>query len=132
MRLIACILALATLLSACKKENEENDARIPNGVYAGTFSRTGMATVHVNIEFEANTFEGQSDTDKYPAICHGTYNISDNRVIFTDLCTWTADFDWSLILNGTYDISFREDGVIRIRRTTGTLTDEYLLQKLQR
>lgn len=132
MRLIACILALCTLLSACKKENDETAPQIPAGVYAGTFSRTGMETVNVKIEFEANTYEGQSDTGKYPAICHGTYQLSDNRVIFTDLCTWTADFDWSLILNGTYNITLQDGAQVRIWRTNGAVTDEYLLQKLQR
>ncbi|MET0393431.1 MAG: hypothetical protein ABW019_09835 [Chitinophagaceae bacterium] len=132
MRLIACILVLCTLLSACKKENDENPPQIPAGVYAGTFSRTGMETVQVKIEFEANTYEGQSDTDKYPAICHGSYSLSNDRVIFTDVCTWTADFDWSLILNGTYTISFQDDGWVRIWRISGSVTDEYLLRKLER
>jgi hypothetical protein len=133
MRLIVCILTLCILWSACKKENNNDDAlRIPEGAYAGTFTRTGMSTAHVTINFGQNAYDGESDTDKYPAICHGSFNLSGNLIVFADSCAWTANFDWSLILNGTYSISFQDDGIIRIWRTSGNITDEYLLRKLQR
>lgn len=92
-----------------------------------------MDTANVAITLGNNHFEGQSDRDQYPAICRGSYATSASTIAFVDSCTWTANFDWSLILNGTYNISQGNEGnTIRIWRTNGTITDEYLLGRVSR
>jgi len=132
MRWIICILFVAVLGSACSKNNDNNTPGDFSGAYVGTFSRTGMDTANVRLNIGNGIFSGQSDRVKYPAICHGSYSQGDNTITFVDSCTWTADFDWSLILNGTYNISYPDNTLIRIWRTSGAITDEYLLRKLTR
>ncbi|HEX2628716.1 MAG TPA: hypothetical protein VHM26_06890, partial [Chitinophagaceae bacterium] len=97
----------------------------------GTFTRTGMDTASVNILFDGTNFSGSSDRVNYPAICHGSFDLNDNLIRFNDSCAWTANFDWSLILSGQYNISYNDRGV-RIWKTNGTVTDEYLLNRVVR
>lgn len=132
MKLIVCVIALSVILGACKKNNENDLPRRIDGSYSGTFNRTGMDTADVKLSFGENLYEGQSDMEKYPAICRGSFNLSQNLIVFADSCTWTANFDWTLILNGTYNISFQDNDAIRIWRTNGNITDEYLLRRMFR
>lgn len=129
MRLIICALVLLAILASCKKDNESDSARPIDGGYSGTFTRTGMDTARVTLSLGENLYEGQSNTERYPAICRGSFELSQNVIVFADSCTWTANFDWTLILNGTYNISFLNDNGIRIWRTNGDITDEYLLKR---
>jgi hypothetical protein len=131
MRFIVPILALSLIFLACQKDNDPESVEF-EGLYSGTFSRTGMDTSNVTIEFLNNTYNGRSDREKYPAICRGSYEADENSIVFRDSCTWTADFDWSLILNGTYSLSLQSDNNIRIWKTNGTVTDEYLLRRVVR
>jgi hypothetical protein len=131
MKLFVSILALTLLFAACQKDNDK-DAPALGGLYSGTFNRTGMDTSNVSLDFSANLFEGTSDQAKYPAICNGSFEANESTIVFTDSCSWTADFDWSLILNGTYNLSYQDDNRIRIWKTNGTVTDEYLLRKVVR
>lgn len=133
------ILAFGFLLSlaACEKDdngnndNEIPDGQLPIGLYKGTFSRSGGDVVDVSISFFENKFEGQSTRQKYPAICGGSYGRDNSSITFTDSCVWTADFDWTLILDGRYNLT--ENGAdIRIWRTNGLQTDEYLLRRMSR
>ena len=94
----------------------------------GIFSRTGMDTSQVSLYFDQDRFEGFSSAQNYPAICSGTFELDNNTVVFTDSCTLTANFDWSLILSGTFNISI-SDGTVRIWKTNGAVTDEYLLRQ---
>lgn len=131
MRVFVSIVALSLLFIACQKDND-NDSIDIGGLYSGTFNRTGMDSSTVKLDFSGNRFEGTSDQPKYPAICHGSFEANSNTIVFTDSCTWTADFDWSLILNGTYNLSLQGDSTIRIWRTNGTVTDEYMLRRVVR
>jgi len=116
-------------LAACDKK-DSSDTVAPNelsGNYVGTFHRTNMGTSQVMLSFINNSFSGSSSVEKYPALCHGSFLLNSPNITFTDSCTWTADFDWTLILNGTYNISFLDERNVRIWRDNGTVTDEYLL-----
>lgn len=128
MKAIMCVLMCALIVfSSCDKANTESNGLY--GVYKGYFSRTGNDTSLVDLEFTGGNFSGSSNRNKYPAICRGSFDIEENRISFHDSCAWTADFDWSLILNGDYNISFNQEGTVRIWRTTNAGTDEYLLRK---
>jgi hypothetical protein len=131
MRILVPILVLSVALLACQKDNDDNSFDF-EGLYSGTFNRTGMDTSTVTIDFYQHTYTGDSDREKYPAICRGSFEPGATTIVFRDSCTWTADFDWSLILNGTYNLSQQGDNTVRIWRTNGTITDEYLLRKVVR
>jgi hypothetical protein len=89
---------------------------IPDGTYYGTFQRnlnTGEGEkANISITFAAGKWIGQSDMLNYPALCHGTYKISDDILIFENECAFTANFDWSLILSGEYNFTLIEDSLI--------------------
>lgn len=58
----------------------------------------------VEMNFENGNWEGTSSIQRYPALCNGTYKIENQEITFTNGCFWTADFDWTLILSGTYKL----------------------------
>jgi hypothetical protein len=130
MKWILCILAGIIIFVACDK-TEDAELTVSNGRYMGTFTRTGMDTAQVSLLFRDGYFEGQSDRSNYPAICRGSFQTDDNTITFTDSCSWTANFDWSLILSGTYQASLT-DGTLRIWKTNGAVTDEYVLRRINR
>jgi hypothetical protein len=135
MKQLLCGLILVVLIAACKKNNNNNNTTTGDiyGRYTGTFSRTGMDTVPVTLFFKNdNTFEGTGGAANYPAICSGHFQKSSNTLMVSDTCVWTANFDWSLIFAGNYSISFSGTNAVRVWRTNGAITDEYLLRKLIR
>ena len=122
-----CIgIVLAILFYSCEKT--ESASYSLGGTYMGMFSRTGMDTTQVTLFFDQNRFNGKSSRANYPAVCAGTFLLEDNTIQFRDTCAWTANFDWSLILSGSYNINI-SDGTVRIWKTNGAITDEYLLRQ---
>ena len=133
MRLVFMLLTIGIIGFACQKNKSETIDGDIFGRYTGTFHRTGMDTVQVNFIFKTdNTFEGSSARFQYPAICGGSFQRSDMDLVVNDSCTWTANFDWTLIFDGNYNIAFINENAIRIWRTNGTVTDEYILNRFSR
>ena len=129
-RMLSFIIAI-TIFLACNKDEDSIDQNGMTAAYSGTFQRSGMAKSGVMLRLYEGTFEGSSQVDKYPAICRGSYTVSGSTITFIDSCNWTADFDWTLILTGTYSFT-SDNGSLRMWRTTGSVTDEYLLNRLTR
>ncbi|HET9430897.1 MAG TPA: hypothetical protein VFO70_06960 [Chitinophagaceae bacterium] len=126
MKKALVILILLSLLYSCEKSEAVSHSL--SGNYVGIFSRSGMDTSQVTLFFDQNRFEGKSNRQHYPAVCRGSFELDDNHILFTDSCSWTANFDWSLILSGMYNINF-SDGTVRIWKINGAVTDEYLLRQ---
>jgi hypothetical protein len=126
MKTFLGLICICCSFIACDKV--DNEAHTLSGTYIGIFNRTGMDTAQVSLHFSGHSFEGQSNRSKYPAICHGKVELGKSMISFTDSCSWTADFDWSLVLSGKYNISFA-DKMVRIWKTDGIVTDEYLLRQ---
>ena len=95
-----------------------------DGQYIGTFQR-GRNTSNVELTFTDTNFSGESETVKFPAICNGNYSISERTIKFENQCPWTAEFDWSLILTGTWNFSFANNTLI----LTNSIGDLYTLIK---
>jgi hypothetical protein len=129
MKKLLLILSIFLFFIACNKNKQINSL---DGRYNGTFNRTGMDTVAVDITFVGNLYDGYSTRTKYPAICNGSFELNKNTVVFHDSCVWTADFDWTLILDGEYKIQFDDERTVRIWRENGSIKDEYLLFRLIR
>lgn len=93
------------------------------GTYSGTFQRfsgeTAGETALVELNFENGNWEGTSSLQKYPALCNGTYKIENQEITFTNACFWTADFDWTLILSGTFVIE-QSQNTLKLERILGT------------
>lgn len=126
MKRILFFFATSLFLAGCEKASTPEAGLA--GTYVGLFSRTGSDTSQVSLYFDGNRFSGQSNQAHYPAIGAGHFDIDNNNVIFQDTLTWTANFDWSLILTGTYHINYGE-GTVRLWKSNGTVTDEYILRQ---
>lgn len=134
MKKILYSIAALLLLIACNKDESSditNNNNTLSGRYIGSFHRTGMDTTRVSLLFTDGRFEGSSDIMNYPAICGGTFSLQGNTINFADSCTWTANFDWTLILKGQYNIEGNE-AAVRIWRTNGAIKDEYSLARVVR
>jgi hypothetical protein len=133
MRSLALLTFLLILLISCEDNDVNRNADFPLGTYTGQFIRSSpyrrTAASNVALSFTADEFSGNSDNTKYPAICKGTYKITGQEIEFTNNCAWTADFDWSYILNGKFEITVNETQLEMTRFSNGQ-TDRYQL-KLQ-
>ena len=129
-RLITFLLVV-TMLS-CDKDDVIK-VRSLEGTYEGIFYRTTNGssdqTSDVTLIFNGNKFEGTSSIGKYPAICHGTYTLSGNKVEFVNLCVWTADFDWSYILSGKFSITKNGNEITLTRQINDDVRDTYKLKR---
>lgn len=120
---LTVFVLLATMFS-CEKYEPKNVGPL-DGTYTGVFFRANpqanYQTADVTIVFDGNTFEGSSSIVKYPAICRGTYTLTGDEIEFTNLCVWTAEFDWTYILNGKFKIT-KEGNQLRMTRNYDNAT----------
>jgi hypothetical protein len=134
-RYLLTLFILLGLIISCDKEDQV--ITLTDETFTGTFQRDPVWSdgpiSNVSISFTSDKWTGQSDSEKYPALCHGSYVIDGSKITFVNDCVWTAEFDWSLILSGEYSISF-ENGTLEISRdysnaTTDAYKDIYILEK---
>lgn len=129
------ISALVALLVACNKSNNTMDTPLspPQGaVYKGTFRRVGTGNEFisaVSLAFMGNGWTGTSQFQKYPALCNGTYRGNDHELIFENGCVWTAEFDWTLILAGSYQLTVDGDSLVLLKSYGAGFSDVYRLKK---
>jgi hypothetical protein len=107
MRLVTLYFALLMfILAGCDKSKENKEF---TASYKGTFIRTDNTELgdpivsNVTLSFTKNTFSGSGDIRSYPAICSGTFTISQSKISVSNSCYFTADFDGTLIFTGTYE-----------------------------
>lgn len=112
------MVGLVCLISSCGTDQPQ----LLEGKYSGTFTR-GNESSNVQLVFENGKFEGSSEVTKFPAICNGTYQVSGNKIEFTNSCAWTAEFDWSLILAGSWTF-LKTNNQLTMTHSNG---DQYIL-----
>ncbi len=105
MKIITLFLALMLFLSCHKNDDDAVTPHEITGNYIGTFTR-GDHTSKVTFQLLKFTFKGEGELQKFPALCHGKYSINEQTINFQNLCPWTAEFDSTLILSGTWRYSF--------------------------
>jgi hypothetical protein len=126
-----CIVMIALLLglSSCEKAKNTTTA-IPDGTYFGTFQRIAPGEAgqiaNVGITFHSGVWIGESDLANYPALCRGTYEVEGNKLIIKDDCLWTAQFDWSFILNGEYSFEMNGDSLIFSKSPTSVAIHSFI------
>ncbi len=120
-KIITLILASITIL-ACN--NDDDNTEILDGEYSGIFERNGMIS-NVELSFDEGIFVGESEMIKYPAICHGGYTTTNNIIEFQNECVWTAEFDWTLILNDEWNYTLNGNTLTLIKLNG----DKYELSK---
>jgi len=102
------------LLSCDKNENKP----VEDGIYVGTFTvkyyfvfvdmpaSWGGGSGTTTLELKNGKYTCTGNPDKIPAGGSGDYSTQKNKIIFSDVNGWYADFDWNRILNGEYDYTF--------------------------
>ncbi|MCB7479825.1 hypothetical protein [Christiangramia sediminis] len=121
---ISILSLILTLAISCDKDSPIKSETSINGNYSGLFQR-GEQIGEVTLEFQKMEFSGQSKITKFPAICEGNYSIENDSINFTNTCPWTAEFDWTLILNGKWKYEVSKDQLI-LTKFNG---DKYILTK---
>lgn len=117
------LIGILFLTFACST-NDEKSQTVINGDYIGVFERNGNIS-EVKLSFNDGTYTGESKTFQFPAVCNGNYSVSSNSIQFQNDCFWTADFDWTLILNEEW--SFEANGnTLILTKANG---DKYTLTK---
>ena len=134
MRPLLVLFLFILVLSACKKSDDTSGSHDLNGRFRGTFHRsTSPDTAQVTFNFKPDmTFDGTGGPSYYPSICGGTFQRTNDVLAVNDTCAWTANFDWTLIFDGSYNILFTSENSVRIWKTNGAVTDEYLLNRITR
>lgn len=126
------ILALLLAFSSCSKERVMMD----EGMYKGTFKRVNGANIdfgiaQVTLNLTDGKFSGTSSVSNYPAIGAGNFSTVNGFIEFDNTSFFTADFDWSYILDGTFEKKTIGDSLVLIKSYSGTVfyQDEYRLKK---
>tara|TARA_R110001592_G_C12802930_1_gene717154 strand:+ start:202 stop:573 length:372 start_codon:yes stop_codon:yes gene_type:complete len=117
------IIPIGLLIFAFACNNDDSHINL-NGTYIGTFERNGVVS-NVELDLAENIFSGSSEIIKYPAICSGNYSNTSNEITFSNLCVWTAEFDWTLILDGNWTYSLNGKNLTLIKSNG----DKYTLTK---
>ena len=129
--ILSAFLCFTLVQVSCKKTS--TDSSVPEGTYVGTFQRFGSSGApisNVTITFSGNNWTGESQIEKYPALCHGTYKTSGaDEITFEDACFWTAEFDWTLILSQDYKLKVVGNSIEISRNYNGGYLDIYKLSK---
>ncbi|MBL7770548.1 MAG: hypothetical protein JNK20_16330 [Flavipsychrobacter sp.] len=133
MKLIIRSAFFFLLLSSCSKNND-NPANSLSGRYSGTFKRFNInsdITAQVSLNFNKNNWTGSSQYQTYPALHSGTFQVKDNNetISFTNKAGWTADFDWTYILDGNFILHKNNDSLVFTKSYGNGAVDVYKLAK---
>lgn len=123
---------LCLVLSSCEA-GVLGDGALTEGSYVGVFTRTDPVAKYqpsnVAITILGDQFEGSSSIRNYPAICEGRFGTDGRVVDFKNDCIFTADFDWTYILNGTFTLRTERNTLILTKSYGGGRYDTYTLTR---
>ncbi|ULQ56650.1 hypothetical protein KJS94_00375 [Flavihumibacter rivuli] len=132
MRIIAFLfVGLIAIASGCSK-SDTSPAAVYNGSYSGTFQRMnlpGAPIANITLSLNYPSFTGSSDISHYPAIGKGRFTLKNEALFFTNESPWTADFDWTLILDKAYIDQVKGDSLIFTKSYGNGWVDVYKLKK---
>ncbi len=133
-RLFYFLAAGLLAMQGCSK-NVVTPSSSLEGTYTGKFYHYNGAVVPVEkitVRFEADRYRSAAGSNRQPAGGSGNYILdTENGVLkFEDKNVWTTEFDWNLILNGTYKYSLKGDSLILAKTLVESSTRyEYRLKK---
>ena len=134
---LVLLFLAASILSSCSDKLEL--ARL-KGSYEGTFTYYNQASSvapipsgPVVLTFTENAYLSSGNTNRIPAGGSGIFELADDgKIKFEDQNMWTADFDWNLILNGSYKYKVKGDSLILKKELLGGVTSyEYRLKRTE-
>ncbi|WP_144266300.1 hypothetical protein [Pontibacter ummariensis] len=135
MKNVFLLFVILFLFMSVSCDKEEIDPETLNGTYTGYFVRASSpsadyARANVTLTLDNGKFSGSSNMPYYPAICRGTYSLSGHEIQFQNECFWTANFDWTYILDGSFRLSLDGDKLTITKQLEGSsIIDTYALEK---
>jgi len=126
------ILFFTLVLSSCSKEKIE--LKHLDGDYAGDFTvyykdQDKTMTSKATLKLKDGHFSCSGNPNRIPAGGSGTYHIEGEQIVFQDTNAWTAEFDWALILTGTFNFHKKGDNLTLKRPSANENTYTYDLKK---
>lgn len=127
------LIATVVLMGSCSKtllqpQNVE-------GTYKGQFevkstdaSQSTPGSGAVTVTFTHSDYKSSANSNYIPAGGAGTYSISEDSIDFKDDTMHTANFDWNLLLNGSYKYMVKGDSIL-LSKKLGTQIYLYRLRK---
>lgn len=125
------ILLFSFVSLSCDRDDSNYLTEFEEGQFEGEFIRSSpwgfYVPSDVSLTLRNGNFEGTSSRAKFPAICRGTYIVDGNEIHFQNECPWTAEFDWSLILSGTFTYQIVEGELYLFKGDHEGILDNYQL-----
>ncbi|MBB6108433.1 hypothetical protein [Mucilaginibacter lappiensis] len=115
------ILLSATLsFTACTKDKATAPPQKLDGTYTGAFtsSSTDATNATAKVVISGKTYQATLNT-AFGVSSKGSYATGNNQIAFTDSTVHTANFDWGLLLNGTYTSTTKGDSLILVKKGAG-------------
>ncbi len=125
--LVLAVISAVTL-SGCAASYREEGAISPplrlEGRYHGTYWRTEHDGTNEQVrhagevwmDFRDGRYRIEGDFRHLPPAGSGRYRIEGDRLILEDTANHTADFDWTLILQGPFEVQTGRGGLIRLEQ----------------
>ncbi|OGU75359.1 MAG: hypothetical protein A2V93_09845 [Ignavibacteria bacterium RBG_16_34_14] len=126
-RLINFLLIVILICFFYSCAEEEIYSTFEDGVYEGTFtmveSNNTIHTGKVTFSFIHNKYICIPESQFLPPSGGGNFQISKNILTLEDKVAHTANFDWSLILNGKFNFTY--DGKKLILKQNDRINNRY-------
>ena len=91
-------------------EDADTNFNLQDGNYSGAFTITDSNGIsqsgNVMFSFSNNSYTVIPEKLYLPPVGAGTFSAIGNNIILNDTAIHTAEFDWTLILNGSFEISY--------------------------
>ena len=115
-----------SLVYNCNK-NPINSLTSIIGEYKGTYSRISNYRSNnpfiekgpINFKFVEKTYSCGGEMRYLPPSGSGEYKIVNDKIILKDTGRHTAEFDWTLILNGEFNFIFNNNNSLRLYQYDG-------------
>jgi hypothetical protein len=128
------LIAAVVIMGSCSKAFLQ--PHTVEGTYTGQFElRNTDASVNpqpdngpVTVNFTGKDYKSTANSNYIPAGGAGTYSISKDSIHFQDDSMHTANFDWNLLLNGSYAYTAKGDSIL-LSKKVGTQEYLYKLKK---
>ncbi len=130
------LMAAAIVLFGCNKNNSTGPT-LPATKYSGRFIAdeksdpfsTGPITNAITVTFNGSRYSSAAEGSPFAADARGSFKISGNTIQLVDSLAHPANFDFGLVLSGTYSYTTKSDSLVMIK-TAGQNTYTYKLKKV--
>jgi hypothetical protein len=109
------LLSFVVIATGCKKVNITTQKL--QGNYTGQLvSKSDQPSVtNFNVQLSGNTYQASATSGVLPLGTKGSFKVNNNQVVFVDSLAHTANFNWGLLLNGSYATQLKGDSLILIK-----------------